>query len=630
MKNTMLEKMETTARYLWMYCCIIGLVLFPLLTFGQNATLKVNSKTNVEIGEQFRVVYELNADGSSFTGPDFQNFSVVTGPMVSTNSSIQVINGKMDRSFTQTYTYIIRANREGNFTIGTASVMVDGKKITSDKIAVSVVPASASNAAQSAGSTSGQNNQNAGGLSPKDLYLRAIPDKRSAVVGEQIIVTYRIYTRVPVSSLSVTKLSSFPGFWTKNLLKDNDQLQQSTQIIDGQEYVLADIRKVALFPQKPGKLTIEPMELECVAQIRTQGSSQRSRDPFESFFNDPFFNRNIQNIPKTLVSESVTIDVEPVPAARRPQQYNGAVGQFGFQAAINRTSLLANEAANLTLTVTGSGNIELIDLPQPVFPPDFEVYDPKVSTDIRVGPSGVNGTKKAEYLIIPRFQGDYTIPSIGFSFYDPKKKEYINLSSQAFELTVEKGDTDANTDAMMSRSQEGIRYIGSDIRHIQTDQHKLRAQDRYFFASLPYYLINLLIVLVFSSALVFSRRQDRLRQNQSLLKNRKATKVAKKRLKAAELSLKKKDQNAFYAEMSQALWGYIADKFMIPLSELSFESVQTELLNKQVDQALTDELIQALNNCEYARFAPGDTGKKMEDLYLQGIEVITKAERSIK
>ena len=204
------------------------------------------------------------------------------------------------------------------------------------------------------------------------------------------------------------------------------------------------------------------------------------------------------------------------------------------------------------------------------------------------------------------------------------------MSSQAFELSVEKGDTDANADAMMSRSQEGIRYIGSDIRHIQTDQHKLRTQGRFFFASYTYFLINLLIVLIFSGTLVFSRRQDRLQQNQSLLKNRKATKVAKKRLKAADLSLKKKDQNTFYAEMSQALWGYIADKFIIPFADRSFEILKTELFKKQVDQSLADELIQALNNCEYARFAPGDAGKKMDDLYQQGIEVITKAERIIK
>jgi hypothetical protein len=610
------------------YLLVFMVLMIPKITSGQSATLKASAKTNVEVGEQFRVVYEVNAEGSNFTGPDFRGFSLITGPMVSTSSSIQIVNGRMDRTFTQTYTYILSAGQEGEFTIEPANVTVDGKRIASNKLAIKVGPASSQQAGGQARQPATQDQS--GSLSSKDLYLRAIPDKRTAVVGEQIIITYRIYTRVPVSSLSVTKLSSFPGFWTKNLLDNNATLQQSTQMIDGQEYVLADVRKVALFPQKTGKLTIEPMELECVAQIRTQQSQQRTRDPFESFFNDPFFNRNIQNVPKTLISEAITIEVEPAPVARRPQQYNGAVGQFGFQSAIDRNEIKANEAINISFTITGSGNLELIDLPRPIFPADFEVYDPKIVSDIKTSASGVSGSRKAEYLVIPRFAGNYRIEPVEFVYYDPRKKEYITLRSQTFDIMVEKGSADSGGDVVYSSAQEGIRYLGSDIRHIKLKGKKLKPAGSYFFASTLYFMLVFGSLALFIGALIWTRKQEHLQQNQSLLRNRKATKVARKRLINAEKHLKKKEQNEFYAEISQALWGYISDKFTIPRSELSFETVEIALKEKNAAEDLVEQFILTLNNCEYARFAPGDVNKKMDDLYQQGIEVITKAERSIK
>ncbi|MDP2237459.1 MAG: BatD family protein [Bacteroidales bacterium] len=611
------------------YLLIFMVLMIPKITSGQSATLKASAKTNVEVGEQFRVVYEVNAEGSNFTGPDFRGFSLITGPMVSTSSSIQIVNGRMDRTFTQTYTYILSAGQEGEFTIEPANVTVDGKKIASNKLTIKVGPASSQ---QGGGGQARQpsTQDQSGSLSAKDLYLRAIPDKRTAVVGEQIIITYRIYTRVPVSSLSVTKLSSFPGFWTKNLLDNNASLQQTTQIIDGQEYVLADVRKVALFPQKTGKLTIEPMELECVAQIRTQQNQQRTRDPFESFFNDPFFNRNIQNVPKTLISEAITIDVEPVPVARRPQQFNGAVGQFGFQSAIDRNEIKANEAINISFTITGSGNLELIDLPRPIFPADFEVYDPKIVSDIKTSSNGISGSRKAEYLVIPRFQGSYRIEPVEFVYYDPRKKEYVTLRSQTFDIKVEKGSADSSGDVVYSSAQEGIRYLGSDIRHIKLKGKKLKPAGSYFFASPLYFLLVLGSLALFIGALLWTRKQEHLRQNQSLLRNRKATKVARKRLVNAEKHLRRKEQNEFYAEISQALWGYISDKFTIPKSELSFETVEIALKEKNAAVELVEQFILTLNNCEYARFAPGDVNKKMDDLYQQGIEVITKAERLIK
>lgn len=594
---------------------------------AQEVTFKTSTKSNVEVGEQFRLVFELNAEGGGFSGPDFKGFNVLTGPMMSTSSSIQIINGRMDKTFSQTYTYILSASGEGTFTIEPATVTVDGRKYQSNRVTVKVGPATSR--PQGGGQSQASADSPSGEVSSRDLFLRAIPDKKNLVVGEQVIVTYRIYTRFPLSNLTVNKLSSFPGFWTKNLLDDNGEIQQSTQVIDGVEYIVADIRKVALFPQKTGRLTIEPMELGVLAQVRTQ-SRRSSRDPFESFFNDPFFNRNIQQVEKNLISEQITLQVDALPIAKKPQSFNGAVGQFGFQSAIDRDQLKAGDALNLSYTITGSGNLELTELPKPDFPADFEVYEPKVSTDIKTSSGGINGKKKVEYLIIPRFEGTYDIPALEFSYFDPKKNAYITLSSQAYKVKVDKSDGHGAAEALMATSQEGIRYLGTDIRHIKLDSNHLRKKDQFFFASPLYFVLMLGGVLIFGLALWFDNKQNKLKNNQSLLKYKKATKVAKKKLTSAQQHLKQKDQNGFYLEMSQALWGYISDKFTIPRSELSFDTVQSVLEAQNAPADLIEAFISTLNNCEYARFAPGDAGKKMDDLYQQGLEVITKAERLIK
>jgi hypothetical protein len=602
---------------------LVLLLLSSLPTKAQDAVLTVSGNTQVEVGEQFRVVYELNTEGANFTGPSFRGFRVLTGPMLSTSSSIQIIGGKMDRTSKQTYTYILSASQEGEFTIEPASVEVEGKTIRSGRLTIKVVPASTRPQQRQGGGEA-----QAGGIGKNDLFLRAIPDKRTAVIGEQVVVTYRIYTRVPLANLEVVRQSSFPGFWNKNLIENNN-MPQSRQVIDGEEYVVADVRRVALFPQKTGKLTIEPMEINCIAQVRAR-QSRPSFDPFESFFNDPFFNRGLQNIPQTLVSEAITIDVSPLPGASRPSSFTGAVGQFGLSASINNTEIKANEAINLVISVSGNGNLELLELPKPVFPPGFEVFEPKLSTDIKTGADGISGTRKADYLVIPRFEGNYRIEPIEFSYFDPRRKEYITLRSQAFEIKVAKGDAAESGASVMMSSQEGIQYLSSDIRYISTNAGKLKPTDSYFFGSWLYLLLMFGLTAAFAGLIYWRNKTQELRQNQTLLRNRKATAVARKRLKTAKQLLGKGDQNTFYAEMSQALWGYISDKYTIPKAELSIDTVKNYLLTRNAPEELIDQFVDVLNLCEYARFAPGDTGKKMEDLYNKGIEVISKAENLIK
>lgn len=606
-------------------------LMWPVMVMAQTEpTFAGSSKSEVSLGEQFRIVYELNADGSRFSGPDFEGLRVITGPMTSSSSSIQIINGQMSRTYSQTYTYVVVATREGEIDLKPANVFVDGKKISSNPIKIKVQPASSSSTAPSQQQRGSQQQTDEVGISEKDLFLRAIVDKTSPLLGEQVIMTYRLYTRVPISSISVNKLSSFPGFWVKNLLAEGAPLQQSTQIIDDEEYVVADIRKMALFPQRSGKITIEPMELEGTAQLRVQADRRRPRDPFESFFNDPFFNRNIRNVERVLVSNPVEIEVKALPFAGRPQDFGGAVGQFSLQASIDRNALKTNEALNVTYTISGKGNIELIEMPRPAFPPDFEVYEPKVSGQASASATGVTGTRKIEFLAIPRSPGDFLIPAVNFSYFDPTKNKYVELTSEAFSIQVERGTETGEDIAATVRAREGIRYLGSDIRHIKPETNTLKPIGSFFFFSNLYLALLGLGIMLFAAILIYFRRTTRLRKNQSLLRNRQATKVARKRLKTAHKHMHVKQQNEFYLEMSQALWGYLANKFNISRADLSFETVKEALDNAQVPEVLRDEFIEVLNNCEYARFAPGDASEKMEELYNQGIQIISKTERTIK
>ena len=604
-------------------------LLSPIIADAQNVSLKGSSKSQVEVGEQFQIVYELNAEGSGFRGPDFSGLRVLTGPMTSTSSSIQIVNGQMKRSFNQSYTYIVVAPQEGTLTIAPASINVDGKQFTSNKLTIDVIK-SGQNSGKNANAGTQSNSSDGASVGNKDIYLRAITDKREAVIGEQIIVTYRIYTRVPVSSVNVSKLSSFSGFWMKNLLDENAALQQTTERINGNEYVVADIRKVALFPQKSGKLVIDPMELECVAQVQGTADKRRARDPFESFFNDPFFNRNIQNVQKKLVSESLQINVDPLPFKGQSDNFKGAVGQFSMQAVIDKSSMKSNDAVNITYTITGNGNLELFEFPRPVFPPDFEVYEPKNSSQIRTSSNGVSGSRKFEFLFIPRVHGNFKIPAVEFIYFDPKKNEYITLESQDFELNVVKGTSEESKEAVYMSSQEGIRYLGTDVHHIKTGDLSIKPKGSFFFGSVTYFMLILSSLVLFALAIIYSKKQDKLNANQSMLRYRKATKIARNRLKSAAILMKQKSQNEFYNEMSQALWGYISDKYMIARADLSIDSVKNALIDKETPVELIEQFVETLNKCEYARFAPGDAGKKMEDLYQLGIEVITKAERLIK
>lgn len=612
---------------------ILFLMLAPLWLWAQDdPTLTVSAKKQVVVGERFQVVFEANAEGKNFSAPSFEGFTVVGGPFTSTSSSFQMVNGSMSHSVKCTYTFALQAYQEGTFHVGSATLNVKGKKVSSEPFDIKVIPDDGSHAAPSGGGdTAGQGrsqqNTNDPQVSGKDLFLNVIPSKKSVYVGDQVVLTYKIYTKVPVSSLSVERMPSYAGFWTKDISDNSNSLRQNSEYINGIEYTTAEVQKTVIVPQRAGKLTIDPMIIECVAQVRTESNRQRSMDPFEAFFNDPFFNRNIVNVKKELTSQTLTLEVKSLPENGKPASFAGAVGNYNFKSEIDKTELSTNEAFTLTLTVSGTGNVELLQMPTPVFPPDFEVYDPKVTTSVNPTSNGLSGTKKAEFLVIPRRAGSFTIPAVEFSYFNPANETYQTLQSEPYEIKVEKGAGSDDGGGIYASNQEDIKYLGSDIRHIMTGDAHLKPMHTFFFGSAAYFVVLLVLLALFVILLFVLKKREQMSKDTAANRNRKADKVARVRLKNAYQYLKAKDQEKFYVEMSQALWGYIADKLGIERSKLSMDTVNETMKSKNVPDELTKQFIDTLNSCEFARFAPGSAEEKMDDLYQRGIDVISKAEK---
>ena len=596
------------------------MALFPLRA-QDDVSFKVICKKQVVVGEQFQVSYELSGEGKNFEAPNFINFEIIGGPFSSSSSSVQIINGSVTKTNTNTYSFYLRAIKEGKYTIPAATITVNKKKVKSNSFDIEVVK-------DSSVAASNKNGAKATTGNVKDVFLEAVPNKKTAFIGEQITLTYKIYYTLPISNLSISKAPSYSGFWTKDITDNNGVMQQSSIVRNGQEYHVATVQEIVLIPQKSGTLTIDPLSISCIAQIRTERQQQqRGYDPFESFFGD-IMGSSYTNVKKELVSQPIDIEVRQVPTTDKPESFKGAVGQFTFTSKIDKTEMKSNDAFTITYTVSGKGNIELLDIPRPVFPPDFEVYDPKITTNTKSNAYGISGTKKAEYVVIPRVSGDFTLKPTKFSYFDPTKNKYVTLESDQYELKVERSANEGGSGIIYAGGQEAIKVVGSDIRHIMTVGN-LKKEGTLLFASPLYFIIVLALAVIFIIALVSFRRIHKFNQNQVLVRNKKATKVAKKRLHNAYSYLKIKDQNHFYEEFSQALWGYISDKLNISRSQLSMDTVREMMMGKNVPEDIVNQFIELLNSCEFARFAPGDPGKKMDDLYQKGLEVITKSEKNL-
>ena len=600
------------------------IVLLLMTVFALNAqddiSFKVICKKQVAVGEQFQVSYELTGEGKNFEAPNFTNFEIVGGPFSSQSSSVQIINGSVTKSTTHTYSYYLRAIKEGTYTIPAATITIDRKKVKSTTEEITVVK-------DNSVSTSSTTNGSSVGANTKEVFLEATPNKKSAYIGEQIMLRYKIFYTIPISQLTISKAPSYSGFWMKDVTENSGTLQQSSIVRNGTEYHVATIQEIVLIPQKPGTLTIDPLDISCIAQIRQENRQSRGYDPFDNFFGD-IMGTSYTNVKKEIKSQPIDIEVKALPTADKPNSFKGAVGQFTFTSTIDKTEMKSNDAFTVTYSVAGNGNIDLLELPKPNFPPDFEVYDPKITTNTKSNSYGISGNKKAEYVVIPRVSGNFTINPTEFSYFDPAKNKYVTLTSDKYELHVERSANEGSSGIIYAGGQEAIKVVGSDINHIMMNG-KLKKNSTLLFASPLYFIVILIMLAVFLIGLALYKKINKFNQNQVLVRNKKATKIAKKRLQNAYNYLKIKDSSHFYEELSQALWGYISDKLNISRSQLSMDTVKEMMTGKNVPEDIVNQFIELLNSCEYARFAPGDPEKKMEELYEKGVEVITKAEKNL-
>ena len=511
------------------------------------------------------------------------------------------------------------ADKEGTYKIPGATIVADGNNYTSNSVEIKVLPPDQSSSNAGSGRASSSRNQaNSGKITDKELFMLATVNKTSAYEQEAILLTYKIYTQVNLTGLN-GDVPDLKGFHTQEVELPN-QKTFTLEHYNGRNYNTTVWRQFVLFPQQTGKIEIPSVTFEGTVSQRVA-----SADPFDAFFNGG----NYINITKNLVTPKLAIDVKALPAGK-PSNFSGGVGEFTLSSSISTQELKTNDAVTIKLVISGTGNMKLINTPEVGFPQDFEIYDPKVENKFNLTRNGLAGNKVIEYLAIPRHAGTYTIPPIEFSYFDLKSQSYKTLKTDAYTLNVAKGEGNSDQVVANFTSKEDLKVLGQDIRYIKTGETRLTKKDDYFFGSMSYYMWYIIPLALFIAFMMAYRKQAMENANVAKVRTKKANKVATKRMKNAGKLLAEKKSEAFYDEVLKALWGYISDKLSMPVSQLSKDNIEEELQKHQVADELIKEFINNLNECEFARYAPGNQDEKMDKIYSSAIDVISKMENSIK
>jgi len=578
------------------------------------------SATTVASGEQFQVTFTFSGNGKSFRAPDFANFSVLMGPNQS--SSVQINNGNFSQ--TLSFTYILQAGNEGTFKIGSAEIEGSNGKVISNTLTINVVKG----AGKAQGGKQGNSQQNAS--DSKNVFVRTSIDRSNVYLGEAVVVTYSLCTKVQLINYSIDKIPSMNGFWSQDIPMPQ-QLQFRQEIIDGVRYEVADLKKMVLFPQRSGTLTVDAMAMEVIARIQVKRQG-RSNDPFGQFFNDPFFgnpfNTGVQDVKIPLKGEAIRINVKELPP-NAPSTFSGAVGKFNYEVSVDKKELKTHDPVTLKIKISGKGNIKLVDPPAISFPPDFETYDPKENSNLNASVGGVTGSKTFEYLLIPRNPGEYKIPIENFAYFDLDKKSYQEIPSPEILIKVNKGDESMTVITGSAVNKSDIQLLGKDIRFIKTHEPEFVRASNGIYGSGMFYTLLSAPVLLFAGMLLVRKRQEKLKGKTGILKSRRANKVALKRLSIAKKLLNANEKEKFLDEISKAMWGFISDKLQIPVSDLSKESATEALLKQNVDEALIKEFTSTIDSCEFARFAGSEAGS-LESLYQLALGSISKIEESAR
>ena len=597
-------------------------VFYAIVASGQT-DIKVEAPNVVAADEQFNVTFIIEGEEnpSDFQWSSGSDFQVLWGPQSGRSTSIQIINGKRTKSVQTTYTYVLRPASSGRFSLPPATAKVNGKEIRSGQVAIQVAAAGAasSSSQQRSAQQPGQTQQAGGsGIQDSDIFLKMDLSRTKAVVGEPIIVTLKLYQRVNIGGFENVVFPTFNGFWSQEIEAPTN-IEFSREVYDGQIYNSALLRKFVIIPQQQGQVKIDPAEMVCLVNVRV---SSGGTSIFDGFFDD------YRTVRKKISTGAVTVNVSPLPAGA-PASFGGGVGSFSISAKLSRDTLKTHEAASLLVTVSGKGNISLLEAPKVKFPPDMEVYDTKVSEKVDQG--GLSGSKYYEFPFIPRSHGDFVIEPVKYSYYDVNQGRYVTLETEPIPVAVVRGnETDAGGVVVAGPSQKDVRTLGSDIRFISTKAPALVSKGQFLVGSAIFWILSaVLLMLAVVSWLVFRRMAAR-RADVVGTRNRKATKMALKRLHLACTFLKQDLHTAFYEELHKALLGFISDKLNIPFAELSRERISQALKDEKVSDSYADTFIGILDACEFARYAPDSGHEAMAAHYEQAVDVISSIDSNMK
>ncbi len=606
-------------RLKWLsFLTTILFVAMPLQAQNVSITASVD-KTHIGLNEDFTLIVEVSGDAGEPKLPDMNAFAALAGR--SSSQNIQIINGRMSSSRTYQYTFFARA--AGKFTINAVEVEAKGQIYKSQPIEIEITSSSSGGAApQTPPGSRGQQGEPPPPNLEGNLYLDAKVDRNRVFQNEPVVIRYKIYTRLNVSSYGISSAPNFSGFWVEEFPAPQ-QPRTYRETIEGQTYLVAEIKKTALFPQSIGRKNLEPLVIECEVQL----PRRRSRDIFDDFFNDPFFARTSR---LKVASRPVEIEVLPLPEEGKPANFSGAVGNFSIAASVDRAQVKTNEAITLKVSARGAGNIKVLPQPQIDLPADFEVYDPKVSEKIDYSNDQISGSKTWEFVIVPRFQGSHEIKPVTLSYFDPRAKAYRVASTAPIALTVEKGAADYAAPAGSGVSKEDVRLLGQDIRFIAKATLPFRQIGETLYAQ-PWFLMAAAApLLALLLAFFYERHQEKLSTNIAYARSRKAGSLAQKQLAAAKKLLQKNEEKNFYAEVQRALMGFLGNKLNIAEAGLITSEVEQMLKEKQVDAETISRYLDCLHTCDFQRFAPAQSnGKAMSEFYEQACRAIEAMEKAL-
>ena len=582
-------------------------------------TLTGRAPAQVAVGEQFRLSYTVNTDDAKgFRAGDIPDaFDVLMGPSTSTQSSFQMVNGHTSSSSSITYTYILSAKKNGSFTIPAAHVTAGGKTITSNELHIKV-----SGQAQQGGQHGGHQQSSTGeirnagsAISGSDLFIKVTASKQHVREQEPILLTYKVYTLVGLTQLN-GKMADLKSFYSREVPLPQEK-QFHIENLNGKPYRTVTWQQYVVFPQTTGKLEIPSITYEGIVV-----QQNRNVDPFEAFFNG---GSGYVEVKKQIKAPGITIQVDPLP--QRPAGFSGGVGRYSISAQLDKNEVKANDPVKLRVVVTGVGNMKLLKQPEVKFPKDFDHYDAKVTDKTQLTTSGLEGSITYDFLAVPRHQGDYEIPAIEYTYFDTQANAYKTVKTEPFQLHVEKG---SGSSSSTYTGQEDVKQLNSDIHYIKTGDTRQRGVDEFFFASTEYWVSLALLLLGFISLFIIFRQ--RAIENADIVKQRagKANKVATKRLKKAAKLMAGGKQNEFYDEVLRALWGYVGDKLNMPVEQLSRENISQQLESRNVSSETISQFIGALDECEFARYAPGDATGNMNKVYDAAMTAITQIAATMK